>query len=442
YRGVSDLAAAGSSFMRSVPGAIGFYEGLFPSAAAGSSPQRFRIVNGGPVTFSGRGAIVPAADLRSDQVGIPDDMAWTLFGPVAAREAGAEAVEARTDKAVAALDRAMAAHWAIMNRAPSVAPTSLLAFHPVRVPGHAIWFPVLGCMLMNADFDGDQMAVLVPVTDAAQAEAGERLSIAGHLRRAPGLIGLLTPPMEALWGVAHLSLNEEGRKQIAAIAGSDLVGEDGIACKESVAAHAAARMERDGVDAALGMLEELTRLGFDAAKRSGASMCPFAPVELAPPPALDPDDVEGWFERLDQLGQDLIAQTDYAAHDFGPQLLALKSGARGRLSQLATCLIGAVIADLDRRLVYTPYGFARGLPKDVAFTRTVGALRGLSAIHTTGIDMLVERRAACAPTGHGVLARALASPNPGVVFARAALHGEVDPLTAVDARLLVGLRPL
>ena len=144
-------------------------------------------------------------------------------------------------------------------------------------------------------------------------------------------------------------------------------------------------------------------------------------------------------EEMDDL---VLSRTDYDSDDIGPQLLAIKSGARGSMLQLRTCMFDAVIADIDRRVVPAPHGFIGGLEARELFTRTVGASRGLGAIIMDAVRLESDRRRACSPRGFSVLARALRSMNAGAVLARAAAAGEGDPLTDPDARLFVGLRPL
>ena len=127
------------------------------------------------------------ANLRLDQVGLPAEIAWKLFGPLVARELGnSDDVRARTARAAEALDALMERSWVIINRAPTLTPTCLLAFHPVRLPDPVTRLHPLVCPLLNADFDGDTASVFLPITAAAQCEAGERLSVAAHLARDPG----------------------------------------------------------------------------------------------------------------------------------------------------------------------------------------------------------------------------------------------------------------
>ncbi len=156
-----------------------------------------------PILFSGRTVLSPGVGLRTDQVGLADDIAWAIFGPLVAREMDMSEVEARSERATQTLDATMARSWVLVNRSPTFMPTALLAFHPVRSGDRTIRLHPLACMLVNGDFDGDHAAVFLPLTEAGQKEAGEKLSIAGHLRRDPSLAKLIFPRFEALWGLGR-----------------------------------------------------------------------------------------------------------------------------------------------------------------------------------------------------------------------------------------------
>ena len=126
--------------------------------------------------------------------------------------------------------------WVIINRAPTLTPTCLLSFHPVRIPEPVIRLHPLTCPLLNADFDGDTASVFLPVTAAAQREAGERLSVAGHLVRDPGVLESLLPTQAALWGLADLSRSTQGRDEIARLAGADVAAPEGLVTREALLA--------------------------------------------------------------------------------------------------------------------------------------------------------------------------------------------------------------
>ena len=404
---------------------------------------RGHIPIGGQVAFSGKAVIAPGVDLRVDQVGLPEEMAWAFFGPQVVRElADQQAVRDRTKQAARKLDETMAGSWLILNRAPTMSPTGLLAFHPVRVPDRAIRLHPMACMLMNADFDGDQCAVFLPITRAAQQEAGSKLSIAAHLARDPDLLSLLRPPMESMWGLAALALGEEGRCEIQAATGRALVSADNLLSSNSLVAAMRKGLDEWGGVKTLDVLERLMRLGFDAAKRSGASMSPFAGESLPVPPVVPQSlDLQGATECMDTLTDMVMCRSDYGSDDFGPQLLAVKCGARGRAAHLRGCLLGGVIVDIDDRFVGVSRGFVSGLKSEEYFTWTVGALRGLRAISINLKRISSDLREPCAPKGFGVLARALRSYSAGIVLARAAANQETDPLVDPDARLFVGLKP-
>ncbi len=146
----------------------------------------------------------------------------------------------------------------------------------------------------------------------------------------------------------------------------------------------------------------------------------------------------------ERTADQLAVWTDFDSPDVGPQLLAIRSGARGHLHQLATLagIGGAVVADAGGRLVPAPHGLAEGLTAAELCTRAVGSRIGLAEVVIGYADMVRRACAArlpAAPAGHGVLARAMRSRHPGVVFAHAAATGEVDPLSDLDSRLFVGL---
>jgi DNA-directed RNA polymerase beta' subunit len=398
------------------------------------------------VAFSGRAVIAPGGDLRIDQCGLPDELAWHLFGPIAARHAGIEAVRSRTPEAAKELDRVMADSWVILCREPAVIPTALLAFHPLRIPEPVIRLHPQCCAPMNADFDGDQVTVYLPITPAGQREAAELLSVAAHLRRDPTLSKWLVPAHESLWGLAELSRSSEGRAQLTALAGFDLTGGNGFVTRASLQQALTQLLQNHGPQRALDMLESLARLGFDVARKTGASLNPFARRTMPRPPA--PPTGETTYQTAmaiqDDLADVLIAGTDYDALDIGPQLLAVKSGARGAPHHLVWGLICRTVKDCDARLHYFPESLLGGLSADAAFLSCIGARIGLADAVLHPIPSMRQAYHAAAPRGpegFHVLARAMRSPNPGPVFARAALTGEIDPLTDINSRLFVGLPP-
>lgn len=401
---------------------------------------------GARALFSGRAVIVPGPELHLDELGVPEDMAWTLFGPQTARTLGGPeavpAVEQRSPAAAAALEEVLAASWIILNRAPSVSPTSMLAFRPRLCPGKALRLQPLVCPLLNADFDGDQAAVHVPVTAAAQPQAGEKLSIRGHLQRDPGLIAQLVPGMDALFGLACLSRTDEGRRAIAAVTGRQPELDSGILCREGLVSLLRALLQEQGADVALRVAEELMRLGFGAARREGGSVGPLVGATACfatPPPT---DDVDQWSAYHDEVQARLSAFAAYDDEDLGAVCLLSHCGARGSVSQLAH-LIGpaGVVREVHGQWVPIRHGWRQGLTLEEVRARVVGARNALFQLHQEIQALGADHDARTRPPGHGVLARAARADRPGVVFARAAVQGEVDPLTDDCSRVLAGITP-
>ena len=392
------------------------------------------------VLFSGRSVITCGTDLRHDQVGLPQDMAWALFGPMTARELGDRAaVEKRSTTAQEKLQEVMAQSWVIFYRAPALSSTAFLAFHPVQHSGKAIRFCPLGCQLANADFDGDQAAIYLPVTDAAQQEAATQLSIAGHLRRNPALIKEVAPTHDALWGLASMGLSEEGLEEIERVAGRK-VAHGRIVDKQSLHAVLGKILEEAGPEEALETSQALTRLGFEAAKRAGASMNPFLGESLDLPPRPEGDDTEQWRAYADEVEGWLQDHSEFEDDDFGPLNLLWKSGARTNVHQLRQYIGGTgLIRGVDNELMPQRHGWVEGLTCDEMTARVNGARWGLANMLAEVAEVDHDLKERSVPGGYNVLVRARRAKKPGVVFARAAYKGEGDPLADVYSRLFVGL---
>lgn len=135
------------------------------------------------VDYSGRAVIVVGPNLRIDQCGIPKKMAMELFKPFvlqrlvksdpdkSARKWGRMMIEREVPEAWEVLEDVIKGHPVLLNRAPTLHRVSIQAFEPKLIEGDAIQLHPLVCQPFNADFDGDQMAVHIPLSAAAQAEA-------------------------------------------------------------------------------------------------------------------------------------------------------------------------------------------------------------------------------------------------------------------------------
>ncbi|MHB0935988.1 MAG: hypothetical protein ACYC6A_06315 [Armatimonadota bacterium] len=392
------------------------------------------------VLFSGRAVLAPSIDLRLDQLGLAEEMAWTLFGPLVQRELGsAEEVAARSERATQVLDDIMARSWVLLNRAPTYIPTALIAFHPVRIPNRVIRLHPLACPPTNADYDGDQAAVFLPLTEEGQREAAEVFSVTGHLRRDPSLIRWFTPYREMTWGIALLSLTPAGRDELR-----ELIGEaampDGLVTGFALATALGERWNPDRADEMLERLQRVMDKGLQVARQSGASINPFIGRTLPKPPLPEDDAPDAWNLYAEGLLERLAARTDYTDEDFGPQLLSIKSGARGSLRSLLQ-LVGPRGAVTDVRGCQVPirHSYPDGLTPEELFATVPGARNGLLQVAFDTYQMAYGAREPAKPKGFTVLARAMRAEHPGLVFAHAAATGEVDPLTEPDSRLFVGL---
>lgn len=397
---------------------------------------------GDRIAFSGKTVLTPATGLNLDQCGLPDEMSWMLFGPQLAREIGSKEVNARSNRAEELLVELMARSWVLINRAPTIMPTSIIAFHPVRYAERVIRLHPLVCKLMNGDFDGDQAAVFLPITEAAQKEAGEKLSVFGHLKRDPSLIKWLHPSNEALWGLAKLSLTTDGLHEINQIATTSVGTPEGYVTRDSIIDALEIVLARAGVEKAIEAAEGLMRRGFEAAEASGASMSPFIGENLERPTPPGSDEAEAWDRYAQEVSDWLSASNDFHSTDIGPQLLAVKSGARGDLRHLRS-LLGpqGSFTDVNGNHIAVKHGYVDGLTAEELFTRVKGAREGLNKIVLDCMRAGYGLRESEPSRAFTVLARAMRSSQPGAVFARAAAIGEIDPLVDLDSRLFVGLPP-
>jgi len=150
------------------------------------------------VDYSGRSVIVVGPRLKLHQCGLPKKMALELFKPFIinkliekeyahnVRSAG-KMVEYEAEEAYEMLDETIENHYVLLNRAPTLHRLSIQAFQPVLIEGKAIQIHPMVCAAFNADFDGDQMAVHVPLTEEARKEAsGIMLSAKNLLKPASG----------------------------------------------------------------------------------------------------------------------------------------------------------------------------------------------------------------------------------------------------------------
>jgi len=395
----------------------------------------------GRALFTGRSVLASGAGLAHDQIGLPEEIAWAFFGPQVAAVLGEDAVVQRTFAAEEYLDETMSDAWVILHHAPAAEPTALLAFRPVRMAERAVRLPSLACPLLNCDFDGDQVAVHLPVTEAGQQEAQERLSIAAHLTRDPSLLERLTKQDEAIWGLAYHSLTAAGRTALEQAAGFPIPMPDGFLTRGTIIQVLQPLLAEQGAEVTLTTLRNLIQLGFALASTTGFSLSPFVGEKFSLAPAPTGDD-ETLLQRYQtQVGEQLLASATFD-DEFGPYLLGIKSGANPE-SDLRTLLhilgVPRIVTDVHGQPAVVRNGFRHGLsPAD--FRKIVpGARAGMGRIWQQWEAW--EEGGNEPPTlkSFHVLARARRVQHPGVVFAQAAATGEVDPLVDEESRLFVGL---
>jgi len=394
------------------------------------------------VAYSGRAVIVPGGELNLDQVGLPEEMAWTFFGQqVAEKISDPFAVQNRAPAALEALNAIMADSWVVINRAPSTTPTAVLAFHPVRYAEPTIRIHPLICRWLNADFDGDQVAVYLPLTEEAQREAADKLSVAGHIRRDPSLIRTLSPEKEFIWGLGSLTLTEQGCLQIKEQTGIDLSSPAETNTQVMLEGILVDWLSEQGLERALESIEKLRELGEEAVKKSGASISPFIGERMdwiAPPKS---DDPQHWREYISQLTEQFVTFNDFSDPQLGVHLMTMKTRSRPpQLRGLIWLFANRDPAtDANGEPVIVRHCHVSGLRPEEMNACVVGAREGLARFAQQWDQISQITPAGSDHTKFSVLARARRAQYPGVVFARAAAIGERDPLSDLDSRLFVGL---
>ena len=168
------------------------------------------------VDYSGRSVIVVGPQLKLNQVGLPKEMALELFKPFVISKLislgfahnvknASRLLEKQTDEVWDILENIIKDHLVLLNRAPTLHRLGVQAFKPVLVEGKAIQIHPLVCPAYNADFDGDQMAVYIPLSKQAQFEASSMMySIHNLLKPASGE-PIIAPSSDIVFGIYYLT---------------------------------------------------------------------------------------------------------------------------------------------------------------------------------------------------------------------------------------------
>lgn len=168
------------------------------------------------VDYSGRSVIVVGPELRLDQCGLPKDMALEMFKPYVLRELIVQGVAPNVKSARQQIDRREPVvydilekvtenHPVILNRAPTLHKLGMQAFFPILIEGNAIRLHPCVCAGYNADFDGDQMAVHIPLTNQAQEEAKVLMLASHNLLKPANGEPITVPNKEMALGVYYLT---------------------------------------------------------------------------------------------------------------------------------------------------------------------------------------------------------------------------------------------
>ncbi len=172
------------------------------------------------VDYSARSVIVVGPDLPIDHCGLPKKMALILFKPFIIAKLIEDGVvynvkhaekfiEGGTKEVWDALDEVIEGKYVLLNRAPTLHRLSIQAFKPVLVEGKAIQLHPLTCTAFNADFDGDQMAVHLPLTQKAQEEARELMVTSKNLLAPASGEPIVTPSQDMILGAYYISSIEK-----------------------------------------------------------------------------------------------------------------------------------------------------------------------------------------------------------------------------------------
>mgnify|MGYP004501743113 CR=1 FL=1 len=175
------------------------------------------------VDYSGRSVIVVGPELKMDQCGLPKEMALELFKPFVLNDLvvkgsaqnikqAKKMVERADDKVWDSLECVIKDHPVLLNRAPTLHRLGIQAFSPVLVEGRAIKLHPLCCTAFNADFDGDQMAVHLPLSAEAQEEARTLMLAAKNLLKPSDGRPVTVPTQDMVLGSYYLTIEKSGEK--------------------------------------------------------------------------------------------------------------------------------------------------------------------------------------------------------------------------------------
>ncbi|MBQ5822013.1 MAG: DNA-directed RNA polymerase subunit beta', partial [Selenomonadaceae bacterium] len=168
------------------------------------------------VDYSGRSVIVVGPELKLHQCGLPKEMALELFKPFVMKKLVSEGIAHNIKSAKRKVERAEEEVWdvledvikehpVLLNRAPTLHRLGIQAFEPVLTEGRALKLHPLACSAYNADFDGDQMAIHLPLSAEAQAEARVLMLAANHILAPKDGSPIIVPSQDMILGAYYLT---------------------------------------------------------------------------------------------------------------------------------------------------------------------------------------------------------------------------------------------
>lgn len=172
------------------------------------------------VDYSGRSVIAPGPELKLYQCGLPKIMALELFRPFIIKalldkeiaphiKTASRLIDEKTDEVFKALEEIVKDKLVLLNRAPTLHRLGIQAFEPVLIEGEAIKIHPLVCHAFNADFDGDQMAVHIPLSQEAQEEAKNLMLSNKNLLKCANGLPIISPTLDITFGCYWLTKEEK-----------------------------------------------------------------------------------------------------------------------------------------------------------------------------------------------------------------------------------------
>jgi DNA-directed RNA polymerase subunit beta' len=425
------------------------------------------------VDYSGRSVIVSGPELNIDECGLPKMMALELFKPFVIGylitndyahniRSASQMIDRKETIVWDALDFVIRGKYVLLNRAPSLHRLSIQAFQPRLIEGKAIQLHPLVCKGFNADFDGDQMAVHLPLSDAAQAEARDIMAANKNLLKPADGSPILNVEQDIVLGAYYLTYNRAvvseqkprnfssmqeaimardneiitiqtpirmkfrgeiriatlGRLIFNEIFPEDFPFQSDEMTKKRLSAVLAQSYTQYGQEKTAEIADELKRVGFDFATRSGISMGmdDFSDIKDLDKMLLEGENkakevsdqfaqgfiteeeryrltVDSWGKVYKDIEATLTKQFD---SEDSSMSVAVKSGARGNIGQVMTAvgMLGPV-NDASGKTIELPVksNYKVGFTPLEYFTATRGARKGMidTALKTADSGYLTRR---------------------------------------------------